>query len=40
MPIIVDEGKLAYWRIANPLLGAEYQLEWEWDVSEAKAAIA
>lgn len=30
-PIIVDDGKLVYWRIPNPLLGAEYQLEWEWD---------
>ena len=30
IPIIVDEGKLVYWRIPNPLFGAEYQLEWEW----------
>ncbi|HVS81646.1 MAG TPA: hypothetical protein VHE60_07910 [Pyrinomonadaceae bacterium] len=29
-PIIVDDGKLAYWRIPNPLFGGEYQLEWEW----------
>jgi hypothetical protein len=31
MPIIVDDGKLSYWRIANPLLGAGYKVEWEWD---------
>jgi len=30
IPIIVDDGKLVYWRIPNPLFGGEYQLEWEW----------
>lgn len=34
-PIIVDDGKLAYWRIPNPLFGGEYQLEWEWDNTPA-----
>jgi hypothetical protein len=39
LPIIVDDGKLAYWRIPNPLFGAEYQLEWEWrNTVEVKAA--
>lgn len=30
VPIIVDDGKVVYWRIDNPQLGVEYQLEWEW----------
>jgi len=30
LPINVDDGKLVYWRIPNPLFGGEYQLEWEW----------
>ncbi len=36
-PIIVDDGKLVYWRIPNPLFGAEYQLEWEWQNTSASA---
>ena len=39
VPIIVDDGKLVYWRIPNPLFGGEYQLEWEWDnVIQTKSA--
>jgi hypothetical protein len=40
-PVILDYGKLVYWRIANPLFGAEYQLEWLWDNSvQVKAAAS
>ena len=34
MPVILDYGKVVYWRIANPLFGAEYQLEWIWANSQ------
>lgn len=30
LPILVDEGEIAYWRVSNPLIGAGYKLEWEW----------
>lgn len=36
-PIIVDDGKLVYWRIPNPRLGAGYKLEWEWQYMAAPA---
>ncbi len=40
LPIIVDEGKLVYWRIPHPLFGAEYQLEWEWQNTPVSAQAA
>lgn len=30
LPIRVDEGEIVYWRVPNPLIGAGYKLEWEW----------
>lgn len=42
LPILVDEGEIVYWRIPNPLIGAGYKLEWEWDnnVKATQPAVA
>ena len=38
-PLVVDQGKMVYWRIPQPRLGACYKLEWEWqhNLSRLKA---
>lgn len=40
LPILVDDGEIVYWRIANPLIGAGYKLEWEWKYTAAPAQPA
>jgi hypothetical protein len=40
LPIIVDQGKMVYWRIPQPRLGAGYKLEWEWQSTPAPSQAA
>jgi len=40
LPIIVDQGKMVYWRIPQPRLGASYKLEWEWQYTPAASPAA
>jgi hypothetical protein len=40
MPIKVEEGEMVYWRVANPLIGACYKLEWEWQYTPPAAPVA
>lgn len=30
LPVKVEGGEMVYWRVANPLIGACYKLEWVW----------
>lgn len=30
LPVKVEGGEMVYWRVANPLIGACYKLEWGW----------